>query len=56
MTSGLHKDLFRLTLMTLDRYGHQLPGAQAEASAVLEKRLGACKTTLWSRQPFGPIR
>lgn len=29
------------TRMTLDRYGHQLPGAQAEASAVLEKRLGA---------------
>lgn len=29
------------TRMALDRYGHQLPGAQAEASAVLEKRLGA---------------
>jgi integrase len=27
------------TRMTLDRYGHQLPGAQAVASRVLEKRL-----------------
>jgi integrase len=31
------------TRMTLDRYGHQLPGAQAEAAAVIEGRLSSAK-------------
>jgi integrase len=31
------------TRMTLDRYGHQLPGAQAEAAAVIEGRLAVKK-------------
>ena len=32
------------TRMTLDRYGHQLPGQQREAARVLERRFGAKAT------------